>query len=351
MSGPERSTPVGVALVGCGAMGELVARHVYAGAGTGCRVVAVVDGRAQRRDALADMLGAAAFPSLSQAMTGAPVEAVDIRVPHAAHAEVAREAISHGMHLLVEKPLCTAIADADELVTAAKERGVVAAVAENYPHLLAVRAAAAAIEAGEIGAVRALRTTRAFTLDGVWVRDGWRRGAGILLDQGTHHTSLLRRLGGEIDTVSAFPGRARDASGEASESVLLTSRFSSGLTAQSLYTWDAAALEDEAEGTVYGSAGRIEIRVSYEQRLGGAVRLGLTSREADALSPAENYYDSHRSIIEDWVSCIREGRRPVVTLADGRADLAVVLAAARSLELAGAPVRVAGGSGETERPR
>src|SRR5581483_799207 len=60
---------------------------------------------------------------------------------------------------------------------------------------------------GRVGDVLTLRSTRAFTLDGVWLRDGWRRGggesAGLLLDQGTHHTSLLRYLGGPIAWVTA----------------------------------------------------------------------------------------------------------------------------------------------------
>src|SRR5581483_1052318 len=120
---------------------------------------------------------------------------------------------------------------------------------------------------GRVGDVLTLRSTRAFTLDGVWLRDGWRRGggesAGLLLDQGTHHTSLLRYLGGPITWVTAqastpapkastpsissatsAPPASRAApvpraSDDRIDTFLLTVGFASGLAAQSLYSWTA----------------------------------------------------------------------------------------------------------------
>jgi predicted dehydrogenase len=172
-----------------------------------------------------------------------------------------------------------------------------------------------------------VRTTRAYTLDGVWLRDGWRRGegpsGGLLLDQGTHHASLLRQLAGEVESVGAQAGPS-------GETVLVTTRFRSGLVAHSIYSWESQAIDGDTEATVFGSAGRIDIRVSYDSDTGGAIRYG--ARETQVLSQAENYYDSHRLIIDDWVAAIAERRSPVVTIEDAQRDLEVVLAARRSLE-------------------
>ena len=46
---PQGSESVRVALVGCGAIGELVARHVYANATGGFRLVAAIDRPVARR--------------------------------------------------------------------------------------------------------------------------------------------------------------------------------------------------------------------------------------------------------------------------------------------------------------
>jgi predicted dehydrogenase len=248
--------------------------------------------------------------------------------------------------VLVEKPLATTLADAERIRRAAATAGRVAAVAENYPHIAAVRAAREAVASGAVGDVLTLRSTRAFTLDGVWLRDGWRRGggesAGLLLDQGTHHTSLLRYLGGPITRVTAQASTpAGAAGGDRVDTFLLTVGFASGLAAQSLYSWTAFPLAAEAEGTVVGSRGRIEIRVDYDGDGGGATLWDEQSPGGREISPAENYYDSHTAIVRDWVAAIRSGRTPQVTLDDGLADLAVILAAGRSLHDGGRPVDVA----------
>jgi predicted dehydrogenase len=323
--------PMRIVLVGCGAIGELVARQVYKSLPE-CRVVAVVDRIAGRAAAVGDLLGAPGFPSLGEALAAKPADAVDIRLPHHLHAAALLEALGHGLDALVEKPLATSVEDAHAMLDAVKRSGRTVAVAENYPHLRAVRAAANAIADGRIGDPVALRSTRAYRLGGVWVRDGWRTGdgpaAGILLDQGTHHTSLLRRLGGEITAVSAAAGRS-------AETVLLTLRFASGVAAQSLFTWRSPAVPAEAEATVFGTEGRIEVRVDYDGSGGEAV-LGT----GESLAGGENYYDSHRSIVSDWVAAIRDGRPPVVGVADALADLEVVLAAGESLRRDGREIEV-----------
>jgi predicted dehydrogenase len=333
---------VGIALVGCGAMGGVVARRVYANRAEGrYALVAAVDTRPERAAEIAELLDIPAFDSLHSAIAaGVGIDAVDIRLPHHLHATAALAAIDLDRHVLIEKPLATSMADGTRIVEAARRHGVVAAVAENYPHLAAVRAAADAIQRGDTGPVGALRTTRAYPLGGVWTRDGWRQGggpsAGILLDQGTHHTSLLRRLGGPIESVSASaPGN-----GAAAETVLLSVRFTSGQVGQSLYSWCTPAIEGEPEATVFGATARIDIGVSYDSVSGHARRYDGSTPGGVAISPAENYYDSHRLIIEDWVSSISEGRAPVVTAQDALADLAVVLAAVESLESGGFPVAV-----------
>jgi predicted dehydrogenase len=342
--------PVRIALVGCGAIGELVARYVYANAAPdGFRLVAAIDPQAERREGVAAALGVPAYPSAQAAVgDGVAIDAADIRTPHDAHADTACAALARGWHVLVEKPLATTLADGERIRRAAVTAGRVAAVAENYPHITAVRAARDAMTSGQVGDVLTLRSTRAFTLDGVWLRDGWRRSGGpsggLLLDQGTHHASLLRFLGGPITQVSAqasTPDPAATAGRDGMDTFLLTIRFASGLAAQSLYSWTAFPLAAEAEGIVFGSRGRLEIRVDYDTDQGGAFLWDSGRPGGRAISPAENYYDSHTSIVEDWVAAIRSGGKPLVSVDDGLADLAVVLAAGRSLDNGGRPVEVA----------
>jgi predicted dehydrogenase len=90
-----------IALLGCGAIGELVARHVYARPDAPARVVAAVDARPERARAVADRLGAQAFTRLADALDG--VDAVDVRLPHHLHVAAALEALAAGKHVLGEE--------------------------------------------------------------------------------------------------------------------------------------------------------------------------------------------------------------------------------------------------------
>jgi predicted dehydrogenase len=298
-----------------------------------------VDTVPARAAAVAELLGVPAFGSLAAALTAVEADAVDIRLPHDGHAAAVLEALAAGLHVLVEKPLATTLADGEAMLAAARSRGRVVAVAENYPHVRAVQAAAAAITGGRIGELVALRSTRAYELGGVWVRDGWRTGrgaaAGILLDQGTHHTSLLRRLGGEVTAVSAAPGRS------VTDTAGLTLRFASGVVGQSLYTWTTPATAVQTEATAYGTAGRIEIGIAYDTAEGSAVLI-TPDAPPEVLVAGEYYYDSHPAIVADFAAAVRDGRPPRVDVADALADLEVVLAAARSMTEGGREVTTSG---------
>lgn len=337
MNGPS-PTPTRVALVGCGAMGEIVARDVYPAAARGGRVelVAVVDPDDARAAAAARYTGARNHRTLADALAQQDIDAVDIRVPHHLHAALAREAIGHGRHVLIEKPIATTVADAASMVDAAKSAGVVLAVAENYPHLKAVRDASRLLGEGRLGRALAIRGTRAYRIDGVWLRDGWREGGGpaggILLDQGTHQVSLIRQLGGPVTAVSAAVP-----AGGSLDTVTLTLRLDSGLVAQSLITWHSPGPWNQAEATVIAAGGRLDVVVDYEGHTGGCVTRtpGGTDRQG-----AENYYDSHRLIVEDWIDAVRNGTESRVPGAEGLEDLAVVAAAAESLDHDGAFIPV-----------
>ncbi|GHH38706.1 Gfo/Idh/MocA family protein [Lentzea cavernae] len=323
-----------VALVGCGAMGEIVARTVYPALGG---LVAAIDPDPARAAAVAELTGARPFTSLARARQEVGIDAVDVRVPHHLHATVVLEALGAGCHVLVEKPFATTLADGRAMVTAAEESGLVLAVAENYPHMQAVRDARTAVRTGVIGEVLALRSTRAYQVGGVWVRDGWRHGTGpsggILLDQGTHQVSLVRCLGGPVRAVSAAGG---------ADMVSLTLMMASGVVAQSLLTWSSPGPADQAEATVIGSGGRLDVLVDYDADGGGC---DIWTPGGTSLLGKENYYDSHRLMVEDWLQAISSGTEPVVPGNEGLEDLRVVLAAARSLDEGGGFVEVASTEG------
>lgn len=97
------------------------------------------DSRAERAAAVASELGMTAYDSLDALL--ADVDAVTIAVPTPAHFDVAGKAIAQGKHVLIEKPITTTVAEADELLEMARKNGVVVQIGHVERFNAAVRAA------------------------------------------------------------------------------------------------------------------------------------------------------------------------------------------------------------------
>ncbi len=97
------------------------------------------DSRAERAATVAAELGITAYDSLDGLL--AEVDAVTIAVPTPAHFDVAGRAIAQGKHVLIEKPITTTVAEADELLDMARKNGVVVQIGHVERFNAAIRAA------------------------------------------------------------------------------------------------------------------------------------------------------------------------------------------------------------------
>jgi len=113
----------------------------------------------------------------------AGADGVVICTPPAQHASQVLAAVERGAGVLVEKPLCTTLADADKLV-AAHEAGAQIAYAENLVHAPIVRLAlehTAQLHDIDLVEVRALQSRPTW---GDFLTEEW--GGGVLFDLGVH---------------------------------------------------------------------------------------------------------------------------------------------------------------------
>jgi predicted dehydrogenase len=113
--------PVRVGVVGVGALGQHHAR-VYAGL-SGARLAGVYDIERARAAEVALRHGGRVFDHLRDLLP--EVDAVSVAVPTIDHHRVARVLIEAGKDVLVEKPMSATIAEAEDLIRLAAERGTV----------------------------------------------------------------------------------------------------------------------------------------------------------------------------------------------------------------------------------
>jgi predicted dehydrogenase len=126
-----------LAVVGIGHLGRHHAR--LAAALPDVEFVAAVDLIRERAQAAVAGTGAEALTE-ARALAGR-VDAVVIAVPTAGHLELARPFLDAGVHVLIEKPMASSLAEADELVGAAAASGAVLAVGHTERFNPAIQAA------------------------------------------------------------------------------------------------------------------------------------------------------------------------------------------------------------------
>ena len=128
---------VRVGTVGVGSLGyhhARILRNV-----PGAEHAGVFDIRPERAATVAAELGVRALPSLGALLDGA--DAVTVAAPTPAHYEVAKAALERGRHVLIEKPLATTLAEADDLIATARRTGALVQTGHVERFNRAVRAA------------------------------------------------------------------------------------------------------------------------------------------------------------------------------------------------------------------
>ena len=156
------------------------------------------------------------------------VDFVSIVTPNDTHYPIAKMALEHGFHVVLDKPATHTSEQASELAALAESKGLVCCVTYNYTGYPMVRQARAMIEAGTLGAIRKVYAEyhqgwlandleASGQKQAAWRVDPKRAGlGGALGDIGTHAENLVAFVTGlEIESLHAslnafVPGRALD---------------------------------------------------------------------------------------------------------------------------------------------
>lgn len=113
-----KQTNIGV--IGVGHLGSLHAK-MYAEIES-ARFIGVYDVDEGKRKEIASKYKVKSFPLLDDLLN--EVDAVSIATVTTTHFDVAKRAISAGKHVLIEKPITSTLAEADELIALAQQKGV-----------------------------------------------------------------------------------------------------------------------------------------------------------------------------------------------------------------------------------
>ncbi len=135
------------------------------------------------------------------------IDLVDISTPGDTHKEIAIAAARAGKDIFCEKPLANSLAEAKQMLEAARKAGVKHMVAFNYRRVPAIGLAKQLIEADKLGRIYHYRATylQDWLVDPefplAWRLQKERAGSGPHGDLNSHIIDLAHYLIGEIDKV------------------------------------------------------------------------------------------------------------------------------------------------------
>jgi predicted dehydrogenase len=315
------SPPVRIGVVGLGYWGPNLARNFEAI--PAAQLAWCCDASEDRRRSIRER-----FPEvrvtgdLDELLADPGLDAVALATPVPTHAELSQTVLEAGKHCFVEKPLAQSVADAEQVLAAAREAGRILMVGHLLEYHPGVRKLRELSDGGQLG-------DRIFYIYGNRLNLGkLRADENALWSLGAHDVSVVLHLAGEEPQEAVAHGQSYVRDG-IEDVVFCFLRFPSGLSAhlhlswldphkerrftvvgsQRMATFDDMALEGKV--TVYDKGFDEDAR-GYGEYI---------TRSGDIFSPQIANTEPLRIECEHFVDCIVEGTQPQ---SDGESGLRVV---------------------------
>ena len=256
---------------------------------------------------------------------------VVVCTPPAQHLQHAQLAIEGRAGALIEKPLCTTLAQADALVAAA-EGGATIAYAENLVHAPIVRLALTHVRqlhGVDLVEVRALQSRPTW---GDFLTEGW--GGGVLFDLGVHPLAVALLLAAPAVPVEVHATLDGADDHPVDEHATVQIHFDTGLLARVTASWRGGdAPTWDAQVSAPDGVVRFELLPALLlERNGAEVPLPGTPEGAPRQLEELGYLPQMESFALD----LADGRTPELGAAFGRRILDLVCAAYSSAGQGGA---------------
>lgn len=282
-----------------------------------------------------------AFTELDQMLAMPEIEMVVIGAPNYLHCEITEKIAAAGKHIVVEKPICLNLAEADRMIEACKKANVKLMYAEELCFTPKYVRLKALLDEGALGKPVLFKQSEKH--DGPHAGHFWdveRSGGGVTMDMGCHAIQFFRWLNAKNPVKSVYAQMSTSVhtnKTKGEDNAILILEFENGVTALAEESWTKlGGMDDRAE--IHGSEG-----VAYADVLqGNSIQTYSAKGVGYAVEKAGNTvgwsFTMYEEIwnygfpqeFEHFVDCVKNDKTPLVTGEDGRAVLEVILAAYES---------------------
>lgn len=327
----------GIGIIGAGGIASAHASSWLA-LGDSCQLVAFADQDVRRAQERAEQFGAQMwFSDPYKLLEVEDIDIVSICTPPFSHAELAIAALEAGKHVLVEKPMCCSLEEADKMIEAAERNERSLGVVFQWRFTPEFARIKAILEQNKLGkpflAVMISFWWRTDEYFKVWWRGTWEKECGgSVINHAIHHIDFLLGLMGDVSCVSANMGVFTHEI-ETEDAAAAVIRFANG--ALGVLLASTATYPEEHKVTIYGELGS----VSLPWRLNLVNPQYQSELEKWLQNIQQPEHGGHMGVISDFLSAVQKGQKPKVDGREGRRSIELATAIYKSA-ITGQPVKL-----------
>lgn len=303
-------------------------------------VVAVYSRDTGKASAFAEKHGIRrSFGDIETLLRETECEIVDICLPNYLHHKACMLAAKAKKHVIIEKPLCLTLEEADEMIFACRENGKLLMYAEELCFAPKYERVRAIVESGAIGDIFMLKQAEQHSgPHSRWFYESDKAGGGVLMDMGCHAFAWFRWVLKNAPVKSVYADLSHvlhDTDAEDHSLVLVEFETQQGkVIALAQNSWcKQGGMDDHMEitgtkGFASGDLFRGNSSLVYSvngydyasEKAGGTQGWTFPIFE-------EAYNQGYPNELRHFIQCVRTESQPIVTGEDGKAVLEILYAA------------------------
>lgn len=307
-----------------------------------CKIVALCDIYPEKAQAMKEKYGledCQVFDDHEKMLqAGIHIDMVHVCTPPYVHAEISIHAMDAGCNVTVEKPMATCLAECDRMLEAEKRNGVMLACIAQNRFVNGVQKLKKMQESGLAGKICCAHVNSNWWRDhsyyDLWWRGTWEKeGGGPTLNHAVHHIDMINWMEGELPVeVSAMLANQMHDNSEVEDLSLASLRYADGSLAQIT----SSVIHHGEEQSIVLQCEKAKISVPWEPKAEKGQANGFPEPDGNKalLDEMNAYYESlpslkyegHTGEIDNIMTALENGTRPLITGRDGRNTVELITA-------------------------
>lgn len=307
-----------------------------------CRIVALCDIYPEKAQAAKERFGlteARIFADHKEMLdSGLEIDLVHVCTPPSSHGEIAINCMNAGKNVLVEKPMAPSLKECDEMIEAERRNGVVmACIAQNRFRNIIWKLKKLA-DSGLAGKIRCAHIDslwwRGHCYYDLWWRGTWKKeGGGPTLNHAVHQIDMLNWIQGSLPSeVSSMLANVMHDNSEVEDLSFAALRYEDGSVAE--VTSSVVHHGGEQGITLQCEYAKIAAPWSCAAEITQENGFPLPEKNTELMEKLEQAYEEikdleyegHTGEIDDVLSALEHGNRPLITGLDGRKTVELITA-------------------------